>query len=25
VKAGMTCTFTYPAAGQEAKKVDCKN
>lgn len=24
VKAGMTCTFTYPGAGQEAKKVDCK-
>ena len=24
VKAGMTCTFTYPGAGQEAKRVDCK-
>ncbi len=24
VKVGMTCTFTYPGAGQEAKKVDCK-
>ncbi len=24
VKAGMTCTFTYPGAGQEAKKLDCK-
>ncbi len=25
VKIGMTCTFTYPRAGAEAKKVDCKN
>ncbi|MFT5539985.1 MAG: tripartite-type tricarboxylate transporter receptor subunit TctC [Alphaproteobacteria bacterium] len=25
VKIGMTCTFTYPSAGSEAKKVDCKN
>ncbi len=25
IKAGMTCTFTYPGAGQEAKKVDCKS
>ena len=25
IKAGMTCTFTYPGAGQEAKSVDCKN
>ncbi len=24
IKVGMTCTFTYPGAGQEAKKVDCK-
>jgi tripartite-type tricarboxylate transporter receptor subunit TctC len=24
VKVGMTCTFTYPGAGEEAKKVDCK-
>jgi tripartite-type tricarboxylate transporter receptor subunit TctC len=24
VKKGMTCTFTYPGAGQEAKKIDCK-
>ena len=24
VKVGMTCTFTYPAAGSEAKKIDCK-
>ena len=24
VKVGMTCTFTYPGAGQEAKKIDCK-
>jgi tripartite-type tricarboxylate transporter receptor subunit TctC len=24
VKVGMTCTFTYPGAGQEAQKVDCK-
>ena len=25
IKAGMTCTFTYPGVGQEAKKVDCKS
>jgi hypothetical protein len=25
IKVGMTCTFTYPGAGQEAKKVDCKS
>ncbi len=25
IKVGMTCTFTYPGAGQEAKRVDCKN
>ena len=24
IKVGMTCTFTYPGAGQEAKRVDCK-
>ena len=24
VKAGMTCTFTYPGAGMEAKRIDCK-
>lgn len=24
VKVGMTCTFTYPGAGMEAKSVDCK-
>ncbi len=24
IKVGMTCTFTYPSAGSEAKKVDCK-
>jgi len=24
VKVGMTCTFTYPKAGSEAKRVDCK-
>jgi tripartite-type tricarboxylate transporter receptor subunit TctC len=24
VKVGMTCTFTYPGAGQEAKKIACK-
>ena len=24
VKVGMTCTFTYPGAGQEATNVDCK-
>jgi len=24
IKVGMTCTFTYPGAGSEAKKVDCK-
>ncbi|HSR55236.1 MAG TPA: hypothetical protein VLN73_03275 [Alphaproteobacteria bacterium] len=24
VKVGMTCTFTYPGAGMEAKKIDCK-
>ena len=25
VKIGMTCTFTYPAPGEEAKNIDCKN
>jgi tripartite-type tricarboxylate transporter receptor subunit TctC len=25
IKVGMTCTFTYPGPGQEAKRVDCKN
>ena len=24
IKVGMTCIFTYPGKGQEAKKVDCK-
>ncbi len=24
IKIGMTCTFTYPSAGSEAKKIDCK-
>jgi tripartite-type tricarboxylate transporter receptor subunit TctC len=24
VKVGMTCTFTYPAPGEEANNVDCK-
>jgi tripartite-type tricarboxylate transporter receptor subunit TctC len=24
VKVGMTCTFTYPGPGQEAKQIDCK-
>ena len=24
IKVGMTCTFTYPSAGSEAKRVDCK-
>jgi hypothetical protein len=24
VKPGMTCTFTYPGPGKEAKRVDCK-
>ncbi len=24
IKVGMTCTFTYPSPGSEAKKVDCK-
>jgi tripartite-type tricarboxylate transporter receptor subunit TctC len=24
VKTGMTCTFTYPAAGREATNIDCK-
>ena len=24
VKVGMSCTFTYPGAGQEAKKLDCR-
>ncbi|MDX1486185.1 MAG: hypothetical protein R3229_17060, partial [Alphaproteobacteria bacterium] len=24
VKVGMTCTFIYPGAGMEAKRVDCK-
>ncbi len=25
VKVGMTCTFTYPSPGSEAKKIDCKS
>ena len=25
VKVGMTCTFTYPAPGDEATNIDCKN
>ncbi len=25
IKAGMTCTFTYPGVGTEAKKIDCKS
>jgi tripartite-type tricarboxylate transporter receptor subunit TctC len=25
VKVGMTCTFTYPAPGEEAKNIDCKS
>ncbi len=24
IKVGMTCTVTYPGAGQEAKTIDCK-
>ena len=24
IKVGMTCTFLYPSAGSEAKRVDCK-
>jgi tripartite-type tricarboxylate transporter receptor subunit TctC len=24
IKIGMTCTFTYPGPGSEAKKIDCK-
>ena len=24
IKVGMTCTFTYPSPGSEAKRVDCK-
>jgi tripartite-type tricarboxylate transporter receptor subunit TctC len=24
IKLGMTCTFIYPSAGSEAKKIDCK-
>jgi tripartite-type tricarboxylate transporter receptor subunit TctC len=24
IKVGMTCTFTYPGPGSEAKKIDCK-
>lgn len=24
IKVGMTCTFTYPSPGSEAKKIDCK-
>ncbi len=24
IKVGMTCTFTYPGPGEEAKRVDCK-
>jgi tripartite-type tricarboxylate transporter receptor subunit TctC len=23
IKVGMTCTFTYPSAGSEAKRIDC--
>ena len=25
IKLGMTCTFLYPSAGSEAKKIDCKS
>jgi len=25
IKAGMTCTFTYPGSGQQAKAISCKN
>ncbi len=25
IKVGMTCTFTYPGVGMEAKNVDCKS
>ncbi|HSR54662.1 MAG TPA: hypothetical protein VLN73_00370 [Alphaproteobacteria bacterium] len=25
IKVGMTCKFTYPSAGSEAKRVDCKS
>ena len=25
IKTGMTCIFTYPGPGKEAKRVDCKN
>ncbi|HSR55903.1 MAG TPA: hypothetical protein VLN73_06655 [Alphaproteobacteria bacterium] len=25
VKVGMTCTFTYPGAGEEAKTIECKS
>jgi tripartite-type tricarboxylate transporter receptor subunit TctC len=25
VKVGMTCTFVYPAPGEEAKNIDCKD
>ena len=25
IKVGMTCTFLYPSAGSEAKKIDCKS
>jgi tripartite-type tricarboxylate transporter receptor subunit TctC len=25
IKVGMTCTFVYPGAGQEAKQIICKN
>jgi tripartite-type tricarboxylate transporter receptor subunit TctC len=25
IKIGMTCTFIYPSAGSEAKKIDCKS
>ena len=25
VNVGMTCTFTYPRPGAEAKRIDCKN
>jgi hypothetical protein len=24
IKMGMTCTFTYPGPGEEAKNIDCK-
>ena len=25
IKTGMTCTFTYPSPGSQAKSVACKN